>query len=198
MLKDNLIKKAWRFIWSDDSLLSWLLNTALAFILIKFVVYPGLGLMLSTSHPIVAVVSGSMEHADPFEVWWDEHYGWYEKMNISKEEFRDFHFYGGFNKGDIMILKGRPPESINIGDIIVFRSGRPDPIIHRVVAKWYDGNRYHFQTKGDNNMDSIKTVFLDETDISEDEIIGNAIIKVPILGYVKIWFVEIINMVKGG
>ncbi len=58
----KLLKKIWYFIWEDDSIWSWIVNIILAFVIIKFIVYSGLGFMLSTSHPIVAVVSGSMEH----------------------------------------------------------------------------------------------------------------------------------------
>ncbi len=60
-IKEKL-KKVKYFIWDDDSLLSWLVNVVLAFVLVYFVIYPGLGLLLGTAHPVVAVVSGSMEH----------------------------------------------------------------------------------------------------------------------------------------
>lgn len=56
------LKKFWHFIWEDDSVLSWIVNVVLAFVIIKFLVYPGLGFIVSTTHPVVAVVSGSMEH----------------------------------------------------------------------------------------------------------------------------------------
>ena len=56
------LKKFWRFIWYDDSLLSWVLNIILAFIFIKFLLFPGLGFAFQSELPIVAVVSGSMEH----------------------------------------------------------------------------------------------------------------------------------------
>jgi signal peptidase I len=65
MDKKELKKKLkwfWWFIWEDNSILSWIVNVVLAFVIIKFLVYPGLGFALQTSHPIVAVVSGSMEH----------------------------------------------------------------------------------------------------------------------------------------
>lgn len=65
-LKQKIIsywKKFWYFVWEDDSLFSWIVNIIIAFVLIKFVVYPILGLLLATNFPIVAVVSGSMEHA---------------------------------------------------------------------------------------------------------------------------------------
>ena len=103
----------------------------------------------------------------------------------------------GFNKGDIMALKGKNPENIKIGDVIVFWSERKDPIIHRVVRKWQENGIYYFQTKGDNNPDSIKTPLLDETRISQDKIVGNAVLRIPFLGYIKIWFVYLIDFVRG-
>ena len=59
----NILKKTWHFIWEDDSVWSWIVNIILAIVLIKFIIYPGLGLVLGTSYPIVAVVSDSMEHS---------------------------------------------------------------------------------------------------------------------------------------
>jgi signal peptidase I len=58
----SLWQKIWYFIWEDDSALSWIVNIVIAFVLIKFVIYPGLGFVMGTTHPVVAVVSGSMEH----------------------------------------------------------------------------------------------------------------------------------------
>ncbi|HLP79463.1 MAG TPA: signal peptidase I [Acidobacteriota bacterium] len=55
--------KFWKFLWEDNSPWSWLVNIILAFVLIKFIVYPGIGVLLGTQLPVVAVVSGSMEHA---------------------------------------------------------------------------------------------------------------------------------------
>ncbi|MBN2458055.1 signal peptidase I [Candidatus Woesearchaeota archaeon] len=57
-----MLKRIWHFLWEEDSLASWIVNIILAFVLIKFVIYPGLGLAMGTTHPVVAVVSGSMEH----------------------------------------------------------------------------------------------------------------------------------------
>ena len=189
------LKKAWRFIWEEDSIWSWLVNILLAFILIKFVVYPGLGFLLQTSHPVVAVVSESMEHNDGFDKWWGKAGKWYVSNGISKEDFASFPIDNGFNKGDIMVLKGKIASDIKVGDIIVFWSIKKDPIIHRVVKKWQENKVYYFQTKGDNNPDSIKNFALDETKVSEEQIVGNAIIKIPLLGYIKIWFAELLNWV---
>jgi len=190
-------KKVWYFIWEDNSILSWIVNVILAFILIKFIVYPGLGFLLSTSHPVVAVVSGSMEHNGfGFDEWWDKNKDWYLSNGIEKSEFEKFSLKNGFNKGDIMVLLGKDSEDIQIGDVIVFVSSRKDPIIHRVVKKMHDNDENYFQTKGDNNKDSIKNSNLDETQIMENYIIGKAVVRVPFLGYIKIWFVELLQFVN--
>ena len=60
--------KFWYFIWEDDSVWSWIVNIGLAFLLIKFIVYPGLGLILATDFPVVAVVSGSIIKYIPLTV----------------------------------------------------------------------------------------------------------------------------------
>lgn len=190
----KLLKKVWYFIWEDDSIWSWIVNIILAFVLIKFIVYPGLGFILGTGYPIVAVVSSSMEHNADFDSWWTENQDWYFEKGILKDNFRSFSFVNGFNKGDIIVLHGKAPKDIKIGDVIVFRNSRPDPIIHRVVKAWNEDNLYYFQTKGDNNKDSIKSLDLDETRIQQEEVIGAALFRIPLLGYIKIWFVEMIHL----
>ena len=62
MDKEGKLKKTWNFFWHDDSLGSWMANIVVAFLVIKFILYPLLGVVLGTSFPIVAVVSESMEH----------------------------------------------------------------------------------------------------------------------------------------
>ena len=196
------LKKTWDFIWHSNSVWSWIVNIILAFLIIKFIVYPLLGLVFATSHPIVAVVSESMEHDGSFEKWWSANQDWYQDYNITQEQFQDFPSKNGFNKGDIMILVGKKPKDIKTGDILVFQSGKPNPIIHRVVNKWQADDGWHFQTKGDNNKDSIPASGVSETDIEEDRIIGKAVFRVPLLGWIKIIFVDymvqpIANLFRG-
>jgi len=198
----ELLKKTWNFIWHDDSLLSWIINVVLAFILVKFIIYPGFGLLLSTNYPIVAVVSCSMEHnTQPdcslshlnFDEWWSTRGEWYTNKEFTKEQFKNFNFNNGFNKGDIMILQGIQPKNIKIGDILVYQSQiYPNPIIHRVVKITQKNSMYYFTTKGDNNQDP------DPWEISEQQIksTGKAIIKIPYLGWVKIWFTNLIGAIK--
>src|SRR3989344_2683697 len=77
-----MFKKIWRFIWYDDSLLSWIVSILLAFIIVKFIIFPGLGFLLNTQLPVVAVVSGSMEHNGDFDKFWERQGSWYEENPI--------------------------------------------------------------------------------------------------------------------
>lgn len=192
-----LLKKAWFFIWEDNSIWSWIINIVLAFIIIKFLVYPGLGLILGTTHPIVAVVSGSMEHPESaFDDWWMRECGderqkdIYSKSGISKSMFEGFEYKNGFNKGDIMLL--RSAKNVEIGEIIVFTTDqRPEPIIHRVIeVQEYSGDII-YKTKGDNNCGSADF----EKTIQENKVIGKTLFKIPLLGWIKIGFVRLLQIV---
>ena len=208
-------KKIWDFIWHDDSVASWVVNVILAFILIKFLILPGLGFIMDTSHPVVAVVSGSMEHKFTqacffnncntnqfticgqnyrqkeridFDRYWEICGERYEDLEIPKDEFNEFSFKNGFNTGDIMIIGS--PDNIEIGDIAVFWDGvRQYPLIHRIVKL----NDTHFTTLGDHNPGFIKT----ERNVERDKIIGKALFRIPFLGNIKIWFVELIDLFRG-
>ncbi|MBS3163995.1 signal peptidase I [Candidatus Woesearchaeota archaeon] len=179
---------AWHLIWEDDSVLSWVINIVLAFVLMKFVIYPGLGFVLTTSHPVVAVVSGSMEHDASFEKWFSAQEDFYSSYGISQEAFREFPLAGGINTGDIIVLRGVSPESLAIGDIIVFGGAGPEPIIHRVVRKWEQNQHYYVETKGDHNQ-GVASI---DRNIVDQRIIGKAMMKIPYLGYVKIWFSRLV------
>ncbi|MEK6839460.1 MAG: signal peptidase I [Nanoarchaeota archaeon] len=186
------LKKVWHFIWHDDSLASWLVNLVLAFVLVKYLIYPALGLLFGTSFPIVAVVSGSMEHDTlGFDAWWERSGSWYEQREISKDYFSDFPFHNGFRMGDIMILRGIAPKDIKVGDVLVYESSRhPNPIIHRVVDVQDINETYSFQLKGDHNYspdnDLVTAEHLRRT--------GKAVMRIPYLGWVKIWFVRLLGL----
>ncbi len=213
-----LWKKTWHFIWEEDSIASWVVNVILAFVIIKFIVFPGLGFLLNTTHPIVAVVSNSMEHDGGFDKWWDSgavcDFGsctqgeFYAEYDTSKDEFKEYRFKNGFNKGDIMVLYGVRPKDLKEGDVLVFQSSRPDPIIHRIVKIRQDEGKFYYQTKGDHNPTSIKGGIMNclaETNIPLEATIGYqkherasvAVMRVPFLGYIKIWFVGIVKWIAG-
>ena len=129
----------------------------------SFFVYFILQISLNTETPVVVVVSGSMSPH--------------------------------INKGDLLFVQGRVPQDIRNGsaieqngDVIVFNAwnlpGWPsaprDPIVHRVIGKWLDGDTWYFQTKGDANL------LQDPVPISEDRVFGVVVGGIPYIGWVKI------------
>ena len=189
------LDKIWYVVWKDNSILSWAVNAALAFILIKFLVYPGLGFVFDTDAPVVAVVSRSMEHNGmKYDSWWNSKRADYESFNITKQDFAEFSFKDGFNKGDIMLLRGKKPDDLKVGDIIVFIGGEKDPIIHRIVTKRHSGESYAFSTQGDNNANQLAY----EKSISEERIVGAAFLRIPALGYIKVGFNNLISKILAG
>lgn len=197
------IKKTWSWIWHSDSILSWLVALALAFVVVKFIFFPFVSLILGTSLPLVVVESSSMEHPESlggailggvtggaivdsgdFEKWWNEKGSWYEQRGISEKDAAEWPLKTGFDKGDIMIVYGRfQPE---IGDVIIFNANTKHPIIHRIISI----DNGVIQTKGDNNDGQLSV----EQNISEDVLVGKAVIRIPKLGWVKLVFVEIFNI----
>tara|TARA_Y100000310_G_scaffold324031_1_gene385336 strand:+ start:12270 stop:12902 length:633 start_codon:yes stop_codon:yes gene_type:complete len=201
-----LWKKIWNFFWKDESIYSWLANLFVAFLVIRYIVYPVLGVVLGTGFPIVAVVSESMEHGphnnvlcgqsfpemhDSFDNYWDVCGYWYEDRGISKTDFNKFPLSDGFDKGDVIILWRANTNNLDVGDVLVFKGNKPQPIIHRIVKVVEDGGTF-YQTKGDHNRDSIGGG-LGETKIAEDRLLGKAVIRVPYLGWMKILFVEAVK-----
>lgn len=190
-------KRVWLFLWKDDSISSWIANLIIAFLLIKFIFYPLFGLVLGTQFPVVAVVSSSMEHHPfNFDAWWMKSQDFYLSKNITKFEFLSYPFDHGFNKGDIMILSGADVNRIKKGTVIVYWSGKKYPIIHRFIGKNIVMNQTYLMSKGDNNPYMIRTFGLDETRIPPDRVVGKAILRIPLLGYVKIWFVDLLQMMR--
>lgn len=199
------LKKAWHFFWHDDSFTSFAINIVAAFLVIFFVVYPLLGLALGTSFPIVAVISESMEHGlhkgkicdvytqefkESFDNYWKACGSWYEEQGITKEQFQDFPFNQGFNKGDVIVLWRA--HNVEVGDILIFQGQLPQPIIHRVVKVWEEEGKHYYQTKGDHNPGTISGPNGEEK-ISEERIYGKGVLRLPYLGWVKIIFVELVR-----
>jgi len=220
-IKEN-VKKSWRWIWDSDSILSWVVALIVIYVGVKFIFFPVLSLLMGTVLPLAGVESSSMDHQIVkdgsgrlnlcgnlysskdkehinFNEYWEECGEWYEDREISKEEFSKFDLKNGFRKGDIIIVWGR--FTPKVGDTIIFKpnpeSMAPRPIIHRIV-KFENGI---IETKGDHNADQLNSennlYKTDETNIKESQIIGKAILKVPYLGWVKIWFVDLINAIRG-
>jgi len=174
------LKKFWDFL-QDDSWASFVVVLFLAFIIIKFVFFPGLSLLTGTSLPLVIVESCSMYH---HEAGFDKTFGSsvYGSFGISLEDTGNWIFQNGFAKGDVIFVVG--VDEPEVGDVIIFEGGAQYPLIHRVVDA---GDSY--STKGDNYMTNSKQLS-SEKDISKEQIIGKALFKVPFVGWAKLIFYE--------
>ncbi len=185
--------KLWHFLAHEDSWASFLADALLVILIGKFLLFPGLGIALGTSYPVVAVVSSSMDHhGQGFGQWWFENGKYYENdFNVTAEQFKSFYRPNGFVKGDVFVVKGLGSAKVKAGDILVYTvQGRGDPIIHRVVAINPDGT---FQTKGDANFGQLPF----EKSLDKSKIQGKAVLWIPKIGWVKVLAVEIINKVRG-
>jgi len=105
------------------------------------------------------------------------------------------------NVGDLLIVqKVSDFESVHAdlqnGDILVFR--KPDDpnefIVHRAIEKTWnpEDGKYYFKTKGDNNRSPDQPYSFSL--VSEDDVIGKVIWKIPLLGYLKIFLGTQIGM----
>src|SRR3989344_2183629 len=102
----NPIKQIILFL-KEDSWQSWMLSLLLVIIVIKLILFPLASLITGSPLPLVVIESCSMYHSSYFESWWNENKNWYESHNISKQDFEDFPFNNGLNKGDVILLLGR-------------------------------------------------------------------------------------------
>lgn len=182
------IKKFWKFL-NEDTWQSWIVSLALLIALIYFVFFPTLSFITSSSLPLVVIESCSLYHDAPFDDWWFRNSAWYESHGITSSDFESFPFKNGLNKGGIIFVWGR--SDYKIGDIIIFEPNpeatAKHPIIHRVVTL------NPISTKGDPNprqLDGTGEKGIDETNIPEERIIGKAVFKIPIAGWIKLVFFE--------
>ena len=198
-MKYKNLKKKW-----DKLTEGWFGNIIYLFLgfVIAYSLNQFLGLILNTDTPVVAVFSCSMSHntynnwycglssnevcgknvndydTTNFNDYWKLCGNWYESNNITKEKFSSFIFPDGLEVGDMIIVLNN--ENYNIGDIVIFSTDfRKYPIIHRIYA--IEDNK--ILTKGDNN--AYPDTF------NKRNIHGKAIIKIPLLGWVKILFTQI-------
>ncbi|MFX0183763.1 MAG: signal peptidase I [Candidatus Hodarchaeota archaeon] len=144
-----------------------LLGTAAGMaIIISFGITAYLG---GSAHPTVAVTTGSMLPI---------YNGFQDDTHSEIHPFR----------GDILLVRKVPVESIELGDVIVFNtSSVPEPVVHRIIDKWFENNSYHFKTNGDNND------FPDQWVVSGKDVIGVVVLRLPHVG----WFLLVIQTTAG-
>jgi len=127
-------------------------------VLLAFCINQGMALALSTDMPVVAVESNSM---------------------CGEQSCT-------FAKGDVLILQGVNPESLAVGDIIVYSvPNQQTPIVHRIININSDGT---FQTMGDANNAQLPF----EKSVDASQIHGKEIMVLPAIGWVKIGLTEFV------
>lgn len=211
--------KKFREFLKQDTPLSWIVNVILAFLIVRYIIYPILGLMLATSHPLVAVVSGSMEHrTSPVCIQYDninqkclkyEH----TICGVNFKDSKKFNFNeyweicGKYYEVNYQITKEQFKEfphknGFKKGDIMLLKGSEKYNIGDVII---YPNKKYKYpiihrvvkkynnvyKTKGDHNLagDSIEVT----------KPIGKAILRIPKLGYIKIIFTDyIVKPVFGG
>ena len=172
--------KTRRFLQKDDWP-SFLVTLILAFALIKFVFFPGLSFLTGTELPLVIVESCSMYHHEPgFEKTFNSPI--YGENGIKIEDTKDWDFQNGFTKGDVIFVISA--KTAEVGDVIIFNGGTKHPLIHRLIYK-----NGHYATKGDNYKTNAQQLS-SEKKISEEQLVGKALFKVPFIGWAKLIFFE--------
>jgi len=174
----EVFSDAYKFT-KEDSKASWAMVISFILILMQFALFPLLTLLTGSTLPIVIVESCSMYHEADFNTWWERNSAWYENNDITKSEFSDFPFLSGLNKGDIVFVQ--KSKEYEKGDIIIFKAPTAHPIIHRLVSL------DPLQTKGDHNLGQIEAI---EKDIPQSDVIGKAVFRIPLLGWIKLIFFE--------
>ena len=173
-------------------------------IIFALILNKGMGYILHTSTPIVAVMTNSMVHdaTTPYR-----HYQFLqENFDYSKEEIDSWPVNNGFRPGDVLVIKGVPEDELKVGDVIVFakhnkndNTGQKEyDIIHRIV--YIDDEGYPF-TKGDHNPVIDPDCNLFENSPSgcweRVKIKGKAVLLIKYLGWPKLILQNIIFWVGG-
>ena len=171
------LKKFWHFL-KKDSFWSLVVNLLLALIIIKFIFFPLLSFITGSALPLVIVESCSMYHSNGIEEVIDNKI--YSQYNISLADAEKWSLRDGLNKGDVIFVVGS--SKLSVGDIIIFNANMQNPLIHRIISI-KDGK---ITTKGDHNSGLLEQ----EKEISESQIVGKAVFKIPLVGWVKLIFFD--------
>lgn len=133
----------------------------------------GLGLVLGTDLPVVAVVSDSMTHDITTTL---RHYEYLQdKYGYTQEEVDSWPITGGFLKGDALVVVGTGTDELKPGDVIVYDiKGQSTPIVHRIV----EIENGKIVTKGDHNPSYDPW--------TPTNIHGKAVAVIPFLGWPKL------------
>jgi len=93
-------------------------------------------------------------------------------------------------KGDMLLVYGT--QDIELRDIIIYENPSTGlPVVHRVI-EIEDGK---FITKGDNNNENDIEAGITPGPVSINQVQGKSVFRVPLLGWVKILFLEALGAI---
>jgi len=123
-------------------------------------------LLLNSETPLMPVISNSMKH-------WSE--DWRIPYEQAGENTRRFPLQGGFERGDMIVVKGVGlPSELRVGDVVVYQRHQGDmPVVHRIYRILENGILI---TKGDANISP-------DPPISFSMVRGRAVAVIPNLGW---------------
>jgi hypothetical protein len=99
----NIFKRSWKFL-KKDTWLSLLVSLVIAFLFIRFLLFPLLSLITGASLPLVIVESCSMYHSNELEEILENPI--YKEYGIDINDTEKWVFQDGLNKGDIVFVLG--------------------------------------------------------------------------------------------
>ncbi len=171
------IKRLYHFIFVEDSWISYVVFTIIAYLILKYAFLPGI-LYASGLSDISAIVSGSMTH-NPNTNYTFKEWLIFHGYNYSKK----WPYQNGIKIGSVVLIKKVPEKEIKVGDVIMYKVGNIE-IVHRVINK-SDG---YFQTKGDANPYMLPF----EYKVKYSQIKGKVVGVIPYLGWPKVLLTYII------
>lgn len=104
-----------------------------------------------------------------------------------------------FYRGDLIVAKGVPPESLEVGDVIVYENPlKRIDVVHRIVDIEHRDHRIYFYTKGDNNRTNPRSD--QETGLAPpvagEWVRGKVVLIIPKLGWFKVMLTEILGIIS--
>lgn len=102
------------------------------------------------------------------------------------------------HKGDIVIINYET-DNIDVGDVVVYNATWFDhkPVIHRVINKQAVNGSYIYTLKGDNNQKEDPEIVYPKAVIAKVVKINHQMLILPKLGYISLWFHELIEYFFG-
>lgn len=88
---------------------------------------------------------------------------------------------GSIDKGDAIVYEQYDGQSLEVGDVIVFRSDAGSRVVHRIVDVAHVNGQMQYYTKGDAND------VADHGYLTESQIIGVVQFRIVAIGYPSLW-----------